>query len=620
MISGNDLSVQILSNITTWMKYAKHLPLQSRRECWDEVVDRNLNMHLNKFPFLAPEIQRAYQFVRSRKILPSMRSMQFAGRPIELNPARVYNCSYMPMDDPAAFQEVMFLLLSGVGVGYSVQRDHVEQLPPITTSLKTRRFVVGDSVEGWADAVKILIESYFYGKPRPRFDFSDIRPKGARLVTAGGKAPGPEPLKDCLHNIQKILDRKTHGECLTTLDVHDINCYIADAVLAGGIRRSAMIALFNLDDERMLTCKTGNWQETNPQRQRANNSAVVQRHRIDKYNFLKLWNLISKSFSGEPGFFMTNNTDWGLNPCAEISLRPWTFCNLTTINASNIEDQQDFNERADAAAFLGTLQASYTDFHYLRDIWKTSTEKDALIGVSMTGIASGAIDSLDTREAAMRVVTENERVANLLGIRKAARCTTVKPEGTSSLVLGTSSGIHAWHNDYYIRRLRIGKNEAIYDHLHSFHPELLEDDFFDPSQKAMVVVPQKAPNGAILRTEGALELLSRVNKIWNEWVLPGHRKGENVNNVSATIPVKSGEWGDVGEWMWKNQEHYTALSVFPYDDHEYVQPPFEDITKEKYDELMQSLTNVDLSNVYEPDDETSFRDSVACSGGQCELR
>jgi ribonucleoside-diphosphate reductase alpha chain len=608
------LESKILSEITTFMKYAKYLPKKQRRETWKELVDRNKKMHLEKFPQLAGEIEAAYEFVYDKKVLPSMRSLQFAGKPIEINNARLYNCCFLPINHSDAFSEVMFLLLSGTGVGYSVQRNHIEQLAPINKPTKTRRYLVGDSIEGWADAVKMLVESYMKGKAYPEFDFSDVRPKGALLLTSGGKAPGPEPLKDALHNIQKIFDRKQNGEQLTSLEVHDILCFIADAVLSGGIRRSAMISLFDLDDDDMLTCKFGNWWETNPQRGRANNSAVIVRHKIEKEIFLDLWKKIEMSGSGEPGFFFTNDANWGLNPCAEISLRPFQFCNLTTINAGDIKDQEDYNARAKAAAFIGTLQASYTNFHYLRDIWKKTTEKEALIGVSMTGIAAGTVLNLSMKEAANIVKEENARVAEMIGTNKAARTTTVKPEGTSSLVLGTSSGIHAWHNDFYVRRVRVGKNESIYKYLNENHPEILEDEFFKPKQQAVISVPQRAPKGAITRQESALDLLNRTSKVWKEWVKAGHRKGENKNNVSVTVSIKPDEWVGVGEWMWDNRENFTALSCLPFSDHSYIQAPFQDITEEEYKEMVSHLHKIDLTKVVEVEDETDLAGEVACGG------
>lgn len=615
-----DLSNKILSDLTVHMKYAKHISHLNRREIYEEIVTRNKNMHLNKFPHLLSEIDAAYRYVYDRKILPSMRSMQFAGKPIDVNPARLYNCSFLPMDHPYAFSEVMFLLLSGVGVGYSVQKHHIENLPEIRKPIKNKRYLVADSIEGWADAVKMLVKSYYNGIPLPIFDFSDIRPKGARLVTSGGKAPGPEPLKDCLHNIQKIFDRKNDGDKLSTIEVHDICCYIADAVLSGGIRRSAMISLFDLDDEEMLAAKHFESLELNPHRHRSNNSAVIVRHKINKDKFFDLWKLIELSRCGEPGIFFTNDKDWGLNPCAEISLRPFQFCNLVTINASDITDQQDFNNRAKAATFIATLQASYTNFHYLRDVWKKTTEKEALIGVSMTGIASGTTLQLNLREAANIVKEENERIAKKIGINKAARTTTVKPEGTTSLVLGSSSGIHAWHNDYYIRTLRVGKNESIYKYLLDNCPELLEDELFKPKTQAIISVPQKAPDDTITRRESAMDLLSRVSLVWNQWVVGGHRKGNNVNNVSTTVSIKPEEWSAVGEWMWEHRDEFTALSVLPFEDHIYPQAPFQDITKNEYDILINSLHTIDLSNVIELEDETAIQDTVACGGNACEVK
>jgi ribonucleoside-diphosphate reductase alpha chain len=614
-----ELPAKILSDITTFMKYAKFIPEKNRRENWGELVDRNVQMHIERYPSLESEIRLAYQYVYDKKVLPSMRSLQFAGKPIAINNARLYNCCFLPINHVDSFSEVMFLLLSGTGVGYSVQRHHVADLPEIQKPVKTRRYLVGDSIEGWADAIKVLMTAYMKGKALPVYDFSDIRPKGAQLITSGGKAPGPEPLKDCLHNVQKILDRKENGNKLTTLEVHDILCYIADAVLAGGIRRSAMIALFNIDDDDMLTCKFGNWWETAPQRGRANNSAVIVRHMVEEEVFMDLWKKIEMSGSGEPGFFFTNDKDWGMNPCAEISLRPFQFCNLTTIHAGDVVSQEDLNARAKAAAFIGTLQASYTDFHYLRDIWKRTTEKEALIGVSMTGIASGEVLKLDMKQAANVVKEENARVAALIGTNAAARTTTVKPEGTSSLVLGTSSGIHAWHNDFYIRRIRVGKNESIYNYLAQNHPELVDDEFFKPNIQAVIEVPQKAPAGAVTRQESALDLLKRVSKVWKEWVKPGHRKGSNRNNVSTTVTIKPHEWQEVGEWMWSNRDNFTALSVLPHSEHSYMQAPFEDISEEEYESKVKSLHNINLDDVVEVADNTNLQGEAACSANGCEV-
>ena len=467
----------------------------NRRETWEELVTRNKNMHIKKYPKLKDEINEKYKLVYDKKVLPSMRSMQFGGKPIEISPNRIYNCAYLPIDHIDSFSETMFLLLGGTGVGYSVQKHHVNQLPNIQKpyAKRKRRFLIGDSIEGWADSVKVLMKSYMNGGgSRVEFDFSDIRAKGARLVTSGGKAPGPQPLKECLVKIEGLLNQKENGDHLTTIEVHDIICYIADAVLAGGIRRAALISLFSADDDAMIGCKAGNWWELNPQRGRANNSAVLMRHKITKEFFMDIWKRVELSGAGEPGIYLNNDKDWGTNPCCEIALRPYQFCNLCEVNVSNIESQEDLNERVKVAAFIGTLQAGYTAFHYLRDVWRETTEKDALIGVSMTGIGSGKVLSHDMSKAASLVKRENTRISKLIGINQAARTTTVKPAGTTSLTLGTSSGIHAWHNDYYIRRIRVGKNEAIYTYLKVYHPELVEDEYFRPHDTAVISIPQKS--------------------------------------------------------------------------------------------------------------------------------
>ncbi len=667
----SDNPIQILSAITVHTKYAKYIPELNRRETWDELCDRNAAMHIRRYPQLKDEIRKVYnEFVRTKKVLPSMRSMQFGGRPIERSPNRIFNCAFMPVDHTAAFSETMFLLLGGSGVGYSVQYRHINKLPKLVgPSTQTRRFVIGDSIEGWADAVKVLVESYFYGKARPSFDYSDIRPQGTLLVTSGGRAPGPAPLRKCLNNITSILDHVVESghEYLDSLQVHDIMCHIADAVLSGGIRRAAMICLFDRDDKAMLKAKSnfkcsiidarkldnqgnfecdiqtkfGNKQYTivlneyllqeqqrtgrlpwyifEPQRGRANNSAVLPRKEVTQSEFMDLWNIITESGAGEPGVYFTNNEDWGTNPCVEIALRPNQFCNLTEVNVSDLESQEDFNARVRAAAFIGTLQAGYTDFHYLRPIWQENTELDALIGVGLTGIGSGVVLNFDTEEAATHVVVENARVAEIIGINVAARTCTVKPAGTTSLVFGSSSGVHAWHNDFYIRRMRVGKNESIYRYLAQHHPELVVDEHFNPTAQAVIEVPQKAPEGSILRTESPLSLLERVRHFNVNWVRAGHRSGDNAHNVSCTISVKDDEWSLVGNWMWENRNTFNGISVIPYDGGTYIQAPFEDISEEEYERRVAHLNAVDLSNVREEEDTTDRAGEVACGAGGCEV-
>lgn len=995
-----DVSQKILSDITVHLKYAKHVPELNRRETWEELVERNKQMHVKKFPSLEKEINQAYELVLQKKILPSMRSMQFAGKPIEMNNTRIFNCAYLPIDDWRAFQEVMFLLLGGTGVGFSVQQHHIEKLPEIRkpNPNKSKRFLVGDSIEGWADAVKALMKSYFKGGESIRFDFRDIRPKGARLITTGGKAPGPDPLRICLVKVEAILSNKQDGDKLTSIEVYDIINFLADAVLAGGIRRAALICLFSADDEEMIASKSGAWWELNPQRGRSNNSAVILRYKATKLFFNQLWEKIKLSGAGEPGIYFSNDRDSGTNPCCEIALKPNQFCltgdtqvltvdgyksisslyelnknvklisaydsdlkkasdetsfssfesqiyktgerevyeikllrgpsiratgnhsfltqdgyvqvkdldlsyhnlllaqdnnqklhtslveynefdflgwligdgwftnnpnqlknvyenmglvfgskdddfakekllpifknllqeaidkgvarnkdfslkenidkngvstyvaystkaryiankfglfpgtakdkkfpqifwettpenrarvlsalfsadggvqnshgnklvrvalsnplfaeqiqlalsefgicsritiserkhssrchtdvqvivsgkqniinyknnigfrlhprknhelnqllesyienrknltncfeieyiesvgveevfdittsnshnfiangiithncNLVEVNASDIQSQEDFNQRVKAATFIGTLQASYTDFHYLRSEWKRTTEKEALLGVSMTGIASMEVFKYDIEQATNMVREENQRVAKLISINSAARLTCVKPAGTTSLVLGTSSGIHAWHNDYYIRRIRIGKNESLYTYLSIHHPELIKDEIFRPHDTAVIEVPQRAPQGSVTRTESALDLLERVKKISQQWVKSGHISGSNTHNVSATISIKDEEWGEVGEWMWKNREYYNGLACLPFDGGSYQQAPFSDITEDEYNELVKHLNDIDLSKVIEIEDKTDLKGELACAGGACEI-
>lgn len=754
-------SQQILSELVTFQKYAKYLPELQRRETWSELCDRNMEMHIKKFPELKDEIVENFEYVRNKQVFPSMRSMQFAGLPIELSNARLYNCSYHPASTIDFFSETLFLLLSGVGVGYSVQRHHVEQLPAIKIPTKYQRFLISDSIAGWSDAVKVLMRAFLdpFKKTRPLFDFRDIRHKGMPLITSGGKAPGPEPLKVCLAKIESLLESKQEGTKLSTLEVHDIACHIADAVLAGGIRRAAMIALFSPDDHEMLSCKTSNWWELNPQRARANNSVVLHRNHVTQEIFAKYWDYLVNSNSGEPGFMFTNNTDLGLNPCCfsattkietqfgevciaeiierinanevirvksyneftqefeykqvvagqlsrknaeliklsvedahgvvdilctpdhkfltyngiwiqaqnlnvdtplltegsrliaitpvdetqdvydievkdnhnfvvsglvahncEISLRPNGFCNLTTINGETVNSQEEFNKLAKSAAFLGTLQASYTDFYYLSHKWEQTAKEEALLGVSITGYASG-IAKYDMTQAANCAVEENKRVAKLIGINPAKRVTCTKPEGSVSCVAGTSSGIHAFHSEYYIRRIRINKAEALYTYLSINHPELLEDEFFSPTTTAVISIPQKATDGAITRhTESPIELLERIKYAMTNWVLPGHIEGENTHNISSTVSVKENEWDSVRDWIWENREHLTAISCFPHVDANYKQMPFEDITKEQYEELSKNLHKIDLSRVIEMDANINHvRDSVACSGSGCVL-
>lgn len=657
---------QALSDITVFNKYAKFLPEVKRRENYLEISHRNRDMHIRKYPKLKQAIREVYSdFVDQKKVLPSMRSMQFGGRPIELAENRIFNCAYFPIESPKAFSELMFLLLGGTGAGYSVQKRHTEQLPKVKApeSDGEYKFQIQDSIIGWADAVKVVSKAFLNAGTLPVFDYRDIRDKGTDLITTGGKAPGPEPLQRCLEAMIAIF-RNAIGRRLRPLEVHDICCHIADSVRAGGIRRAAMIALFDRDDHEMLTCKspvqlndwmivdpnerivhwvdmykvphvqslndwefnlltkTGTfpWGVVYPCRARANNSAVLPRGEVTEAEFTELMRVVEASGCGEPGIYWTNNPDWGTNPCCEIALRPYQMCNLTTLNVSAIHSQSDFNMAAGAAAFLGTLQAGYTDFHYLNPKWKKACEDDALLGVSMTGIASGNITHLNKAEAARYAMDVNEAIAEVIGIKPASRITTVKPEGTSSLVLGTASGIHAWHGEYYIRRMRAGKDEALAIYMMKAVPELVEEDLYDSNQ-VVLSFPQKAPEGATTRHETMMDLLNRVKLISEEWVGTGHRKGDNHHNVSCTISVKADEWDILTKWMWKHRDSYNGISVLPFfGSSDYPQAPFEDITKEQYEAMLPLLKKIDISQVVEEDGSAiDLAGELACAGGACEI-
>lgn len=668
-------SKQLMSDIIVYSKYSKYNPDLKRRETWEELVTRNAEMHARKYPQVADEVYEVYaRSVISKKVVPSMRSFQFAGKAIENNHSRLFNCAARKLDCATAFAEVMFLLLGGSGVGISVQKHHVDKIRAITTPRQShRRYVIQDSIIGWADAIKVLLKSYMYDRSYIDFDYSEIRPKGAILKTAGGKAPGPEPLKKCINNIRRLLDRaiedRGEGAKIRPIEAHDIACYISNAVIAGGIRRSAMISLFSPDDEDMLSCKgnfsvnvrdvtklpngtfnveldykgrtetllltqwdldqlreTGKiaWYHLEEQRGRANNSVVLLRGSVSKEYFYTILKKVEESHAGEPGVFWTNNLEVGTNPCGEISLDiSGGFCNLTEINVSDIESEEDLKQRVRDAVFLGTLQAGYTEFHYLGDQWREIAERDALLGVSMTGIASGEILKYNLLGMSTIAIEENKRVASLVGINPAKRIGTIKPSGTASLVFGCSSGIHAWFNDYYVRRIRIGKDEALYSYLlEKLGEDFVEDEQLN-SERGVLSIPVEAPEGSTLRTESPIDLLERVKKFQVEWIRGTHIDGDNSHNVSVTVNVNPNEWGEVTDWMWNNKDIYNGISLLDYDGGTYPQMPHEDINKEQYEEiynkLVEKLKDFCITDVQEEVDNTNHKAEAACAGGSCEI-
>lgn len=611
-------SQEFLSQLMSYTKYARYLPSLQRRETYNEIVQRNIEMHLQQYPELEEEIFSNYRFVLNKKVLPSMRSMQFAGKPIQLNPARMYNCAYLPIDDIRAFSEIMFLLLGGSGVGYSVQHRHVSRLPRIRPPHGTVRYLVQDSAIGWADAIKRLFEAYLLGKPAPLFDYRDIRPKGAPLVTAGGRAPGPDPLESAIVDIERLLKRKEVNDQLQPTEVFDIACYISRAVLSGGIRRAATICLFDYDHKEMLTSKTGDWWVDNPQRAFANISAVLDRRLLTEEAFRFVYRRLRESGSGEPGFFFTNDTDWGTNPCGEIALQPFGFCNLTEVNIGYNISRSEFANCVSAASFIGTLQAGYTDFHYLRPVWGQHARADALLGVSLTGIASTGLGALDLRHGANVAADVNKDISARIGIRPAKRITTVKPSGTASLVLGTSSGVHPYWSRWQVRNVRVSKSEPLYDYLYEHARPFVEDSRNEP-ETAVFSIPLENPEDSAYRDESAIDALSRMGYTYKNWIKPGHMEGLNTHNVSATISVHEHEWDDVYDWLWSNRDTYNGVTLLPFDGGTYTQAPNIKITREEYRSMVRDFPRLDLREINENTDTTELRSELACAGGACEI-
>jgi ribonucleoside-triphosphate reductase len=579
-----------------------------------------MNMHLEKFPKLSRDIIKAYKQVHDLKVMPSMRSLQFGGDAIIKNNARIYNCAFVHIKYTRVFAESLYLLLCGTGVGYSVQTHHIDQLPKIRKPKRENGHSIHDSIEGWADAVDALMNAYFHGAIRPIFDFSQISPKGSYLATTGSKAPGPEPLRIALNLVEQKLQGAV-GRKLKSIEVHDIICILADCVLAGGIRRAALIALFDKNDTDMLTCKHGEWWTKTPYRARANNSAMLLRETTTQEEFMSVYDACIKSNAGEPGFLWVDDLEMGANPCVEIGLQSNQFCNLTTTNMTGIKNEKDFLNRIYAATLLGTLQASYTDFPYLGEKWKQVTESEALIGCSFTGIADSPIVTAELLQKAAALVLEvNEKYAKIIGINVAARTTAIKPEGTASCVLGSASGIHARHAQHYLRRIRLNKEESLAKYLKKTVPELVEDDLFS-KRDIVMTIPQESPEGSIIRdNESASTLLDRVLFYNRNWVIPGHRTGKARHNVSCTINYKPEEVDALAVRMWDERNVYSGISLLPFDGGNYQQAPFETCSEEVFHTTNKLVKDIDLTQVLEVDDETNMSEQLACAGGVCEIR
>lgn len=683
-----------LSDYIATSKYARYRRDLGRRESFPEAARRVMAMHLEHFKdrltqrvpppdesspvapgdrrlltewlaggTLSDAIHRAFGGVAMKRVLPSMRSLQFGGDAILRNHARLFNCSFSPVDRLEFFREYFFLLLAGTGCGFSVQRHHVERLPALPVrgeemELRVEHHTVPDTIEGWSDALHVLVRSHVEHF-KAEFNFSQIRPRGAQLVTAGGKAPGHLPLKQALIDVEAILTASS-GRKLRPIEVYDICMFTARAVLSGGIRRSATICLFSPDDEEMMSAKTGNWFEKNPQRSASNNSAVLARAGTDDTLFRRLF-AAQKEF-GEPGFYFADHPDYGCNPCCEIGLHPvvggelddevevaklralgytgsvepgtrlsgWQMCNLSTINGAALQTTDDFLVACIHAAVIGTLQAAYTDIPYLGPVTRYLNERDALLGVSICGFMDNPeiLFNPDVLERGARLCrAANQIVARVIGIRPAARVTCVKPEGTASLLLGAASGIHPHHARHYFRRVQANRRDPVYRHFHAANAHMTEASVYRPDTDDVITFPVEAPAHAILRAEvGAVDFLRFVQLVQQHWVLNGEapltRSAGLHHNVSNTCTVKPEEWDAVADFIWKYRDSFTGVALLGDDgDKRYAQAPREEVRTEddfaKWNRLR--YVPVNYTQLVENADNTALKEVAACAGGACEL-
>jgi ribonucleoside-triphosphate reductase len=601
-------ALQELQNYTFVSKYARWLEDKQRRETWKEAVDRVRNMMHIKYDDLGvkDEIDWAYDIMYKKKVLGSQRALQFGGEPILKRHAKIYNCTSSYCDRLRFFQECFWLLLCGSGTGFSVQKHHVAKLPALEHNPpegQCTKYVIDDSIEGWADALGVLLSSYFskpveefkqYKNCYIAFDYSNIRPKGSSLASGVGKAPGYEPLANGLEKIRALLDRciANGQKKLRPVDAYDIVMHSSDAVLSGGVRRSASLALFSPDDEEMAKAKTGNWYIENPQRARSNNSALLLKNETTFEEFQTLMESV-KEF-GEPGFIWSESTEMIFNPCVEIGMWPideqsgksgWQGCNLSTINCSSVTDEEDFYERCKAAAIIGTLQAGFTKLDYLGQISERIFDREALLGVSLTGTMEKhdlvLTEKVLTKGAKIAVET-NKELAKKIGINQAARVTCLKPEGTSSSMLGTSSGIHPHHAKRYIRHVQANVLEAPYQHFKKLNPQACEKSSWSANNTDEVIkFPVEVPDGAKLKNQlPAVEMLAIVKDTQKHWVQSGKNKSLCTqeylsHNVSNTVTVKPDEWDDVTKFIYDNRKYFAGISLIPQSgDKDYPQAPF----------------------------------------------
>ena len=620
-------------------RYARWIEDEQRRENWDETVSRYISFmdsyvhdkHGYKLDSsLRNELEEA---ILNLRIMPSMRAMMTAGQALERDAVCGYNCSYIPVDSPRAFDECMYILMCGTGVGFSVERENVDKLPVVSDNFNTSDTVikVGDSKPGWAKALRELIALLYAGQI-PSWDMSGVREAGARLKVMGGRASGPQPLVD-LFNFTVEIFKKARGRRLFPIECHDLMCKIGEIVVVGGVRRSALISLSNLNDDQMAHAKSGMWWESEPQRALANNS-VAYKTKPEMGTFMREWLALYDSKSGERGMFNREAADkqvarngrretghmWGTNPCSEIILRGYQFCNLSEVVVRETDSLQDLKDKVRLATILGTLQSTLTDFKYLRNIWKKNTEEERLLGVSLTGIMdhpllSKNVDSKRWLEEMRETAVEtNRRIAEEIGIPVSAAITCVKPSGTVSQLVDAASGIHARHNDYFIRTVR-GDNK---DPLTQFLIESgvhNERDMMKPDSTTVFSFPMKSPEGAVTRTQmTAVEQL----ELWKTYAIHW-----SEHKPSVTITVKEHEWMEVGAWVYENFDVASGVSFLPHSDHTYQQAPYQDIDVDEYNEWMQTYKDVKIDweklTDFEKEDNTSGSRELACTAGVCEV-
>jgi ribonucleoside-triphosphate reductase len=618
-------------------RYSRYLPKQNRRENWEETIERYLTFMHNHLASnysydMAPIREKIKKAIIDLKVMPSMRALMTSGKALERDNTCGYNCSFLPIDDPKAFDEAMFILLCGTGVGFSVERQFINQLPEIPEKLFDSETIISvrDSKEGWAKALRMLI-SLLYAGEVPKWDLTKVRPAGAPLKTFGGRSSGPGPLSELFKFVVKIF-KNAHGRRLTSLECHDIMCKIGEVVVVGGVRRSAMISLSNLSDDRMRHAKAGAWWEANPQRALSNNSAVYN-EKPEVGTFMAEWISLYESKSGERGLFSREacqtiakrngrrNSDqlFGTNPCSEIILRPYGFCNLTEVVIRADDTMETIREKIEVATILGTFQSTLTDFPYLRKIWVKNAEEERLLGVSLTGIYDSKLfndpqdKEIKARLASLRdfAIEVNNELATTLGINPAAAITCVKPSGTVSQLCDSASGIHPRHSQFYIRRVRADNKDPLTRFMKDKGVPW-EPDVMKPDSTTVFSFPMKAPKGAVVRDDidaiKHLELWAVYQEAWCE------------HKPSVTINVREEEWMKVGAWVYDHFDEMSGVSFLPHDGGSYRQAPYEEITEDLYEAMLPSIPeHLDWDSLVEMEDNVEGVQTLACTSGSCEI-